>query len=146
MKKIFSVLLLSVSIVFFSSFFTISSGSTSNYSIGMSKFKHYTVHVHSTWLSQGCTFTLTMTVEYDWNGPGTAPTNMTFSDASITINCKVKPPTHPQVNNSRFDNETGYFTEISFNPTGDEDFDGVLQDPNFIAQVLNDINTEIDKQ
>ena len=123
---------------------TQSCSSYPNYS-KVSTFKKYHVLVTSNFILGNCTFYFSMTLTFNWNGPGTPPTNMLFSNAQIAISCSSG-MTQGKVASYTFDENTGEFANLEFDPTDNDYVNDLLTNSDFLNNLKALINESVNSQ
>jgi hypothetical protein len=145
MKKILMTSLLAVTLVLSFSFTTTSKLPYKG--IEASKaFKVYTIIFSQNFYipHNACHLTVSVTVTFSWNGPGTPVTNVTAGNVVITPVCDgtVIAAKESPFETLDFDTDA-MVTNLALGATGDSFIDGVISGSDFISWLKGVINTDI---
>jgi hypothetical protein len=100
----------------------------------------------STYYIDGCSFSLTATIEFDWDDvPGHYPTNITISNANLNVDCPTLTWEAKEINTEITTNQEGYIVFFKILQTDNGVVDKIMSNEKFLVEFINLCNEYIKK-
>lgn len=111
-------------------------------------FKLFWITLSKIVYSHGCTIEVRTIISFEWNGNGTPVTNITQHIPQVYITCPDGGESSTSTNFARLDfsKQDANITELDITPTGIKAIDDVITDQNFLSDLKDDLNIEIEMQ